>query len=73
MHSNFPITFFCLIFQNEKAILESLEDVTSRLNVKTSSHAAIAGSLVDGSTETFWESGNLFLPIKDILEIYLSY
>ena len=41
-----------------RAVLESLEDVTPRLNIVTSSHAAIVGSLTDGSTETFWESGD---------------
>nr|CAB3264102.1 E3 ubiquitin-protein ligase MYCBP2 [Phallusia mammillata] len=36
----------------------SSQDLTSKVHIKTSSHSAIASSLTDGSTETFWESGD---------------
>lgn len=35
-----------------------LKDLTSVLDIKTSSRPAMIGSLTDGSTETFWESGD---------------
>ena len=38
--------------------LESLSDITSSLEIKTSSRSAMISSLTDHSTETFWESGD---------------
>lgn len=38
--------------------MECLRDVTSSVEIKASSRQAMVGSLVDGSTETFWESGD---------------
>ncbi|RZF32318.1 hypothetical protein LSTR_LSTR001782 [Laodelphax striatellus] len=38
--------------------VEALRDVTSGIEVKASSRQAMVGSLVDNSTETFWESGD---------------
>lgn len=35
-----------------------LKDLTSVVDIKTSSRPAMIGSLTDGSTETFWESGD---------------
>ena len=35
-----------------------LKDLTSVVDIKTSSRSAMIGSLTDGSTETFWESGD---------------
>lgn len=35
-----------------------LKDLTSVMDIKTSSRPAMIGSLTDGSTETFWESGD---------------
>lgn len=35
-----------------------LKDLTSIVDIKTSSRPAMIGSLTDGSTETFWESGD---------------
>ncbi|KAG8137645.1 hypothetical protein E2320_004878, partial [Naja naja] len=35
-----------------------LKDLTNIVDIKTSSRPAMIGSLTDGSTETFWESGD---------------
>lgn len=35
-----------------------LKDLTNVVDIKTSSRPAMIGSLTDGSTETFWESGD---------------
>ena len=35
-----------------------LKDLTNVVDMKTSSRPAMIGSLTDGSTETFWESGD---------------
>ncbi|XP_076822444.1 E3 ubiquitin-protein ligase MYCBP2-like isoform X2 [Clavelina lepadiformis] len=35
-----------------------LRDLSLKVQIKTSSHTSIANSLTDGSTETFWESGD---------------
>uniref|UniRef100_UPI00358FE14E E3 ubiquitin-protein ligase MYCBP2-like isoform X1 n=1 Tax=Myxine glutinosa TaxID=7769 RepID=UPI00358FE14E len=35
-----------------------MRDLTSSVEIKTSSRPAMMGSLTDGSTETFWESGD---------------
>lgn len=35
-----------------------LKDLTSVVDIRTSSRPAMIGSLTDGSTETFWESGD---------------
>ncbi|XP_043928839.1 E3 ubiquitin-protein ligase MYCBP2 [Protopterus annectens] len=39
-------------------IVTCLKDLTSIVDIKTSSRPAMIGSLTDGSTETFWESGD---------------
>lgn len=38
--------------------MESLIDLTASVEIKASSRQAMIGSLTDGSTETFWESGD---------------
>ncbi|XP_059573809.1 E3 ubiquitin-protein ligase MYCBP2 isoform X17 [Alligator mississippiensis] len=42
----------------ELCIVVCLKDLTSIVDIKTSSRPAMIGSLTDGSTETFWESGD---------------
>lgn len=39
-------------------LVTCLKDLTSVVDIKTSSRPAMIGSLTDGSTETFWESGD---------------
>ncbi|XP_031649241.1 E3 ubiquitin-protein ligase MYCBP2 isoform X10 [Oncorhynchus kisutch] len=46
-----------LTFQ-ELCLVTSLKDLTILVDIKTSSRPAMIGSLTDGSTETFWESGD---------------
>ncbi|CAG0881435.1 unnamed protein product [Darwinula stevensoni] len=43
--------------ENVGCFLEKLEDLTSSCELKCSSRPSMIGSLTDGSTETFWESG----------------
>ncbi|XP_063236464.1 E3 ubiquitin-protein ligase MYCBP2 isoform X2 [Bacillus rossius redtenbacheri] len=38
--------------------VETLKDLTPSVEIKASSRQAMVGSLVDSSTETFWESGD---------------
>lgn len=38
--------------------MEVLKDITHAVEIKASSRPAMIGSLTDGSTETFWESGD---------------
>ncbi|KAK7153726.1 hypothetical protein R3I94_007181 [Phoxinus phoxinus] len=42
----------------ELCVVTCLKDLTSVVDIKTSSRPAMIGSLTDGSTETFWESGD---------------
>uniref|UniRef100_A0A8C5P7M6 E3 ubiquitin-protein ligase MYCBP2 n=1 Tax=Leptobrachium leishanense TaxID=445787 RepID=A0A8C5P7M6_9ANUR len=42
----------------ELCTVTCLKDLTSVVDIKTSSRPAMIGSLTDGSTETFWESGD---------------
>ncbi|XP_035248710.1 E3 ubiquitin-protein ligase MYCBP2 isoform X4 [Anguilla anguilla] len=42
----------------ELCVVTCLKDLTSAVDIKTSSRPAMIGSLTDGSTETFWESGD---------------
>ncbi|KAL7983914.1 hypothetical protein Chor_000790 [Crotalus horridus] len=44
--------------QKESCIVVCLKDLTNIVDIKTSSRPAMIGSLTDGSTETFWESGD---------------
>lgn len=46
------------LFSQELCIVVCLKDLTSIVDIKTSSRPAMIGSLTDGSTETFWESGD---------------
>ncbi|XP_038038763.1 E3 ubiquitin-protein ligase MYCBP2 isoform X13 [Anas acuta] len=46
------------IMNQELCIVVCLKDLTSIVDIKTSSRPAMIGSLTDGSTETFWESGD---------------
>lgn len=39
------------------ATVECLKELTNSVEIKASSRQAMVGSLTDGSTETFWESG----------------
>ncbi|EPY82786.1 hypothetical protein CB1_000626007 [Camelus ferus] len=49
----------CRVFAMEElCIVMCLKDLTSIVDIKTSSRPAMIGSLTDGSTETFWESGD---------------
>lgn len=48
----------CHLFSQELCIVVCLKDLTSIVDIKTSSRPAMIGSLTDGSTETFWESGD---------------
>uniref|UniRef100_H3A1N3 RCR-type E3 ubiquitin transferase n=1 Tax=Latimeria chalumnae TaxID=7897 RepID=H3A1N3_LATCH len=43
---------------NELCMVTCLKDLTAIVDIKTSSRPAMIGSLTDGSTETFWESGD---------------
>ena len=40
------------------AVVEQLSDVTQLADIKTSSRQAMVAGMTDGSTETFWESGD---------------
>ncbi|XP_032812561.2 E3 ubiquitin-protein ligase MYCBP2 isoform X3 [Petromyzon marinus] len=42
----------------DQCVVSLLRDLTSSLEIKASSRPAMTGSLTDGSTETFWESGD---------------
>ncbi|XP_029113894.1 E3 ubiquitin-protein ligase MYCBP2 isoform X4 [Scleropages formosus] len=42
----------------ELCVVTCMKDLTSVVDIKTSSRPAMIGSLTDGSTETFWESGD---------------
>ncbi|XP_031417201.1 E3 ubiquitin-protein ligase MYCBP2 isoform X1 [Clupea harengus] len=42
----------------EICVVTCLKDLTNVVDMKTSSRPAMIGSLTDGSTETFWESGD---------------
>ncbi|XP_072332276.1 E3 ubiquitin-protein ligase MYCBP2 isoform X3 [Scyliorhinus torazame] len=42
----------------ELCTVTCLKDLTGIVDIKTSSRPAMIGSLTDGSTETFWESGD---------------
>ncbi|XP_062389671.1 E3 ubiquitin-protein ligase MYCBP2 isoform X1 [Sardina pilchardus] len=42
----------------EICMVTCLKDLTNVVDMKTSSRPAMIGSLTDGSTETFWESGD---------------
>ncbi|XP_062904556.1 E3 ubiquitin-protein ligase MYCBP2 isoform X16 [Mobula hypostoma] len=44
--------------QQELCAVTCLKDLTGIVDIKTSSRPAMIGSLTDGSTETFWESGD---------------
>lgn len=46
------------ILHQETPFVECLKDLTSTIDIKVSSRQAMVGSLTDGSTETFWESGD---------------
>ncbi|XP_051464354.1 E3 ubiquitin-protein ligase MYCBP2 isoform X13 [Apus apus] len=46
------------VMSQEPCIVVCLKDLTSIVDIKTSSRPAMIGSLTDGSTETFWESGD---------------
>uniref|UniRef100_A0A8C9U137 RCR-type E3 ubiquitin transferase n=1 Tax=Scleropages formosus TaxID=113540 RepID=A0A8C9U137_SCLFO len=52
MQSTYEVT------NQELCMVTSLKDLTSVVDIKTSSRPAMIGSLIDGSTETFWESGD---------------
>lgn len=44
--------------QHTTSLIQLLRDVTHLVDIKASSRQAMVGSLTDGSTETFWESGD---------------
>ena len=46
------------VCEQELCLVTCLKDLTSVADIKTSSRPAMIGSLTDGSTETFWESGD---------------
>jgi len=43
---------------SDAAVVKQLRDVTAEAEIKTSSRQAMMTGLTDGSTETFWESGD---------------
>ena len=43
--------------QQQAGVVESLADISQSLELKVSSRPAMVVSLMDNSTETFWESG----------------
>ena len=45
-------------FNQPTASVECLKDLTPYVEIRGSSRQAMIGSLTDGSTETFWESGD---------------
>ncbi|ERL91717.1 hypothetical protein D910_09044 [Dendroctonus ponderosae] len=45
-------------FTQPTASVECLKDLTQLVDIRASSRQAMVGSLTDGSTETFWESGD---------------
>lgn len=45
-------------FTQPTASVECLKDLTQSVEIRASSRQAMIGSLTDGSTETFWESGD---------------
>ncbi|XP_050301011.1 E3 ubiquitin-protein ligase MYCBP2 isoform X2 [Anthonomus grandis grandis] len=45
-------------FNQPTAIVECLKDLTQSVEIRASSRQAMIASLTDGSTETFWESGD---------------
>lgn len=51
-------SYFLFDFLQITATVECLRDLTPSVEIKASSRQAMVGSLVDGSTETFWESGD---------------
>jgi hypothetical protein len=60
--NSFPTSPFKTHHRNlnmpSSVIVESLSDITPFLEIKTSSRPAMIASLIDKSTETFWESGD---------------
>jgi len=48
----------CVCLSQDLCVVTCLKDLTSVVDIKTSSRPAMIGSLTDGSTETFWESGD---------------
>ncbi|XP_071950592.1 E3 ubiquitin-protein ligase MYCBP2-like isoform X2 [Antedon mediterranea] len=44
--------------KNLQNTVELLKDLTSQVEIRVSSRAAMCSSLTDGATETFWESGD---------------
>ena len=43
---------------SSRAMIEQLADLTQQADIKTSSRQAMVAGMTDGSTETFWESGD---------------
>lgn len=46
------------VSQQMNGCVEAFKDLTSSIEIKASSRQAMIGSLMDNSTETFWESGD---------------
>lgn len=46
------------VSQQMNGCVEALKDLTPSIEIKASSRQAMIGSLMDNSTETFWESGD---------------
>ncbi|KAJ8666980.1 hypothetical protein QAD02_008642 [Eretmocerus hayati] len=54
MHKSHQSNLSCQVLSS----VETLKDLTSGVEIKTSSRQAMISSLTDNSTETFWESGD---------------
>lgn len=59
--------------QGAHQVTTVLHDLTQAMEVRVSSRAALCSSLIDDSTETFWESGDedRFVSIYVQLKIFL--
>ncbi|CAH1132864.1 unnamed protein product [Ceutorhynchus assimilis] len=55
---DFTISMHESAFHHPTASVECLKDLTQSVEIRASSRQAMIGSLTDGSTETFWESGD---------------
>ncbi|XP_060534839.1 E3 ubiquitin-protein ligase MYCBP2 isoform X2 [Cylas formicarius] len=55
---DFTVSMHESAFSQISSSVECLKDLTMSVDMKASSRQAMIGSLTDGSTETFWESGD---------------
>ncbi|KAL1517027.1 hypothetical protein ABEB36_000847, partial [Hypothenemus hampei] len=55
---DFTVSMHESTFNQPTTTVECLKDLTQAVEIRASSRQAMIGSLSDGSTETFWESGD---------------